>query len=425
MLTSDLLRVTITKKTSKDANSGGKKRKTAYVEPEYLDASSPGALQRSEELVGIFEHHFGDAAKNTRGALDESLADVVGHGTDFLIWRGLAKLLLDRSEFETVSSVEPVEIRRHVFETSAELGPVTSEEARRRVLEQAGAALELGADEVEHSLYADLEARQRLTSFKSIEPQALLHRYNLALAQAVLYKATRLVVEFGDLDSNQLRYLFQMLKFHRLMHRFERQKGGYRLEIDGPASLFSKSRKYGLQMAVFLPALLVLDSWEFCAELDWKGGGKSKSTIPHKLLLSDKDGLVSQRRATGQWVAEEERYFEDRFAEADTEWKLERQGSIVELGDNQVIIPDYRLTHPDGRQVLLEVVGFWRLAYLERRIDLLAEVGEVPLVLVVSERLKTGRGKLGEVPAQVVFFKGVILVNKVLDAVELASGGVD
>lgn len=417
MLTSDLLRVKVTTKTQATA----KKSKTAYVEPEYLDVDSPEALQRAEELVALFERHFSDAEANTRGALEESLADLVGHGTDFVLWRGLAKLLLDRSQFETVSAVDPAEIRREVFAASARLGPVSSDAVRQTVLEQAGAALKLGADEVAHGLYADLEARQLLTAFKPIEAQALLHRYNLALAQAVLYKATRLVVEFEDLDSNQLRYLFQMLKFHRLMHRFERQKGGYRLEIDGPASLFSKSRKYGLQMAVFLPTLLVLERWELCAQLDWKGGGKSKSRTPHEFRLSDADELVSERRITGQWVAEEERYFEDRFAEAETPWKLERQGSIVELGDNQVIIPDYRLTHPDGREVLLEMVGFWRLDYLERRIDLLAESKKIPLVLVVSERLKTGRGKLAKIPAEVVFFKGVILVNKVLEAVELAS----
>lgn len=419
MLTSDLLRVKVRTKTQ--ATATAKKSKTAYVEPEYLDVGSPEALQRAEELVALFEHHRVDAEANTRGALEEALGDLVGHGTDFIIWRGLAKLLLDRSEFQTVSSVDPVEIRRAVFAASAQLGPVTSGAVRQQVLEQAGAALKLSADEVEHGLYADLEARQVFSAFKPIAPQALLHRYNLALAQAVLYKATRLVVEFGDLDSNQLRYLFQMLKFHRLMHRCERHKGGYRLEIDGPASLFSKSRKYGLQMAVFLPTLLALQRWELCAELDWKGGAKSKGRTPHEFWLSDAQGLVSQRRITGQWVAEEERYFEERFADAQTPWKLERQGSIIELSDNQVIIPDYRLTHPDGREVLLEIVGFWRLDYLERRIDLIVESEEIPLVLVVSERLKTGRAKLARVPAQVVFFKGVILVNKVLEAVELAS----
>jgi hypothetical protein len=58
---------------------------------------------------------------------------------------------------------------------------------------------------------------------------------------------------------------------------------------------------------------------------------------------------------------------------------------------------------------------------LQRRIDLLVESADVPLVLVVSERLKTGREKLKNMPSEVVFFKGVILVNKVLAAVESAS----
>jgi predicted nuclease of restriction endonuclease-like RecB superfamily len=415
MLTSDLLRVRVNKPAKKS------EAKTARVEPEYLDVESPDALARAAELIEIFERHRDDAEQNTRGAVDEALDDVIGHGTDFVIWRGLAKLLFDRTEFEVVSSVEPGEIRRAVFAASAELGPVTSGEVRRRVLEQAGVALELAPEEVEESLYADLDARKKLTSFKAIEPQALLHRYNLALAQAVLYKATKLVVELGELDSNRLRYLFQMLKFRRLMHRCERIDSGYRLEIDGPASLFSKSRKYGLQMAMFLPALLICERWAMRAELDWSGSKSSGRGSRYEMVLSHKDGLVSHLRATGQWVAEEERYFEDRFAEAETDWELERQGSIVELAGNQVIIPDYRLRHPDGREVFLEVVGFWRLGYLQRRIDLLVESADVPLVLVVSERLKTGREKLKNMPPEVVFFKGVILVNKVLAAVESAS----
>ncbi|QDG54236.1 DUF790 family protein [Persicimonas caeni] len=397
MLTTDLVRTRV---------------KKGRVTPQYLDTDSEEARAKAEELIDIFERHAG----GMRGDVDEAVDEAIGHGTDFLIWRGLAKLLYDRSEFETVASVDPQDIRRAVFEASGELGPVTGAEARGAVLDRAGQALELAPEEIEESLYADLEERQRLVEFKALEPLELLHRYNLALAQAVLYKATRLTIDLGETDSNMLRYLFQALKFNRLMHRAERIDGGYRLEVDGPASLFKRSRKYGLQMATFLPALLLADEWAMRAELDWEGKGKQ-----HEMVLSHEDGLVSHYKARGQWVAEEERYFEKRFAETETDWQLERQGSIVDLDDNVVIIPDYVLTHPDGRQVYLEVVGFWRLAYLERRIEMLVDSCDVPLVLVVSERLKTGRAELAEAPAEVVFFKGVILVDKVLEAAEAAS----
>ncbi len=398
MLTTDLVRTRV---------------KKGRVIPQYLDVDSSEALQKAEELIGLFTAHAG----GMQGDVDEAVDEVIGHGTDYLIWRGLAKLLYDRSEFETVASVEPHEIRRAVFEASGELGPVTGAEARQRVLERAGEVLELVPEEIEESLYADLDERQRLVEFDALEPLELLHRYNLALAQAVLYKATRLTIELGRTDSNMLRYLFQALKFNRLMHRAERTEDGYRLEVDGPASLFKRSRKYGLQMATFLPALLLADEWAMRAELDWEGKGGT-----HKMVLSHKDGLVSHYKARGQWVAEEERYFEKRFSETETDWELERQGSVVDLDDNVVIIPDYVLRHPDGREVFLEVVGFWRLAYLERRIEMLVDSCDVPLVLVVSERLKTGREELREAPAEVVFFKGVILVDKVLAAAEAASG---
>ena len=76
------------------------------------------------------------------------------------------------------------------------------------------------------------------------------------------------------------------------------------------------------------------------------------------------------------------------------------------------------LKHPDGRVAFVEIVGFWRKAYLERRIDLMEKLEGVPLVLVVGEKLKSDKGKLEDVPPAIVFFKTVIIVDRVLDAIE-------
>jgi len=42
---------------------------------------------------------------------------------------------------------------------------------------------------------------------------------------------------------------------------------GYEAVLDGPASLFSKSQKYGIRMANFLPALPLCDRWEMVVEI--------------------------------------------------------------------------------------------------------------------------------------------------------------
>jgi hypothetical protein len=400
MLTSDLLRVKVRK---------------GEVCPRYLDTSLPEARERAEQLCALFEEHL----EEPRGALEDAIEEVVGHGTDFLIWRGLAKLLQDRSEFDTVAAADPVEIRREVFARSAELGPVVDEEVRRQVLEEAAAALDITAEECEAGLYADLDARQRLVEHRGLTAQKLLDRYNVALAQAVLYRATSLEIVFTEPDPNRLRYLFQALKFFRLMHRTRRiSDGSYRMVVDGPASLFKKSRKYGLQMATFLPALMLVEDWQLRAELDWKGDGTT-----HEMHLGADDGLVSHYRARGQWLADEEKMLEQRFEDLDCGWTLERRGVIHELEEDEVLVSDYVLRREeDGAEVYLEVVGFWRANYLERRLEMLRALEDVPLVLIVGERLQVDRRELEEAPPEVVFYKGVILSKKVVACAERIAG---
>ena len=214
-------------------------------------------------------------------------------------------------------------------------------------------------------------------------------------------------------NPDKLRYLMGALKFHGLMHRAVETGDELHVEIDGPASLFKLSRKYGLNMATFLPALVLLDDWQLEADLDWKGKER-------QFRLSSDDGLVSHYRARGQWRTDEEQWFEQKFEKYSTDWSLERRGTLVKLRDGEVIVADYVLTSPSGEEVAVEIVSFWRSSYLQRRIELLDSVDR-PFVMVVSERLKADRAKLeADLPLEVVFYKGVIIPGKVVDAAEAA-----
>lgn len=401
MLTSDLLRYRAKKKK---------------IIPTYLDTSSEQAQHKAAQLTEIFEQ----SERARYDAIKDQVDQSIGYGTDFLVWRGLAKLLYDRSEFATVSEADPVTIRRAVFEASNELGPVTNDEVRQSVLDAAAGVLAITPEACEHGLYADLQARQLLVSYKKLAADALLDRYNLAQAQGILYKATRMEIQLGEQDANLLRYLFQMLKFHGLMHRLWRTDKGWRVEVDGPASLLRQSRKYGLQMAIFLPALALMEDWRMTADLDWGKGKKD-----YQLELSHEDGLVSHYRARGQWISDEEKMLEDRFTRYETQWELERRGTLLELEGGQVLVPDYVLRHPDGRVVFMEVIGFWRKSYLKRRLEALGKLTDTPLVLVLSQKLNSDVDSFDELPASCVFFKTVILIDKVLEAAESFFGSTD
>ena len=246
MLTADMVRV---------------RRRRGFICPEYIDPGGSEHAELAATLIALFEEHV----DRRRYELAEALRDYVGSGTEYLLHRGLAKLLFDRCEFETATPVEPELLRQAVFEATADRYQEPHQPGkpwafdREEVLAAAVEDLEIEPDQVDESLYADLKDCQRLARFKGAKPEWLLHRYNVALAQAVLYKATDLTVQITGQSPARYRQLFRFMKFYRLMHHVEGSVAkGYRVQIDGPVSLFRSSQKYGIQMAQFLPALVRL-----------------------------------------------------------------------------------------------------------------------------------------------------------------------
>ncbi|MBD2024434.1 DUF790 family protein, partial [Leptolyngbya sp. FACHB-711] len=85
-----------------------------------------------------------------------------------------------------------------------------------------------------------------------------------------------------------------------------------------------------------------------------------------------------------------------------------------------VMIPDFRLVHPDGRSFLLEIVGYWRPEYLRKKFYQVRQSGRDDLILAISERLNLEKAgvKFTDTPAQLIWFKDKLLPKSVLSLLE-------
>jgi predicted nuclease of restriction endonuclease-like RecB superfamily len=79
-----------------------------------------------------------------------------------------------------------------------------------------------------------------------------------------------------------------------------------------------------------------------------------------------------------------------RIKAAGSEWTLSRETTPVPAGD-ELLLPDFTLRHVDGREALVEVVGFWTPEYLEAKARKVAAAGLDHLILVVYRGLAVGR----------------------------------
>ena len=239
--------------------------------PRYIDADDPNYLRVADDLIRLFREHQG----HRRAALDEVLDEYVGSGTDYKILRGLIKLLTDRSVFETGTRVDPADIRRALFMKTRAHHPV-SLAAREEIIRDVAVELECDPEEIIDDLYADLAANQRLIAFEELSAPALIDLYNLSQAQALLYRSVEMQIRIAPQDVAGYRRLFDAIKYYRLIHTVRGSAAtGYEIRLSGPVSMFHRSQKYGVQMAVFLPALLRCRNWTMRTEIESRSRGSA------------------------------------------------------------------------------------------------------------------------------------------------------
>jgi uncharacterized protein len=357
------------------------------IKPKELNSDDARVIQTAADLILLVRQHL----NQSRGELQQALDEYIGVGTDYKILRGLIKLLLDRCEFTTSAVREAVDIRRALFTHAATVHPLADETARQQTLSAVAHSLGCQPAELIGGLYADLPANHLLTTFDEPEPRALLDEYNVAQAQALLYRCIEIRLQLDPATTPQatqnLRAIFQAIKNYRLIHAIRgNARAGYEVRLSGPVSLFHRSQKYGIQMAVFLPALLLHSGWQLRAEIETKRGRAfyELNHSQHKLSssylrneLKPENELLDKLRA--QW--------------RNTDWQLAENHEILSVADT-AFIPDLVFTHSHGTSINLEMVGYWTPRYLQDRLLVLERAKLTNYLFVASDELRCSREEL-------------------------------
>lgn len=403
MLTSDLIKPRLRMQGSR-------------ISVEMVDEQDPFLLQTALELITLFQQHIGQSQESWENALEvyESVR------IDYVLIRGMAKVLLDNAEFTPAASPLPPTILRErlfsygpVFQHSDILHKVT----RQDVLQEVSQELHLAPEQLDTLLFSDRHASYYLTtSGPQWTPASLLARYNLELARGVLYWASYITIEVAD----NYKDLWKFIKFFKLMFNAEAlQDGGYKIDLDGPISPFVTSTlRYGRQLAAFLPALLLCAQWKMHAHV-YPPQGRGEMLY----YLDSTSSLQSHFKRSGPFDSRLEADFaydfEQKIGLKRGYWRLSRESEVLLLGDT-VMIPDFVLLDEQEheRKILIELVGFWHPQYLRRKLEKVRAARCAHLLLLVYEGLNVTEEDFEDVSSEVLFFRNKPVLKTVLDTVD-------
>ena len=397
---------------------------------------SKAARLRVTELAGhyiaIARTHVG----RTRGELDESLFAVQVHTADRKVAAGLRKLVADRCEFEIEAGIDPIELRRALFGQASRARKALEPGQRfdpTSVRNQVAARRDLPTDELDRLLYIDLRDAHRLLSFDPLGPQALVELYELGQVQAVLLRAVRVVATVRCNSPGTYRALFHKLKFLRLLHDIERitddheWADGYRITIDGPYSLFRSVTKYGLQLAMVLPALRACNHWALQADILW---GKDRKPCTFLASSAEQAGTAATASEPASLLDHPEDVtalltrFQDRHAAGKTAWQASPSAEILALPGVGVCIPDLYFEHTgSGARIYLEVMGFWSRDAVWRRVELVERGLTEPILFAVSSRLRVSEAVLDDnLPSALYVYKGAMNPASIEEQLDRLAG---
>jgi predicted nuclease of restriction endonuclease-like RecB superfamily len=333
--------------------------------------------------ISLIKAHLG----LPRGALLEALGEIAIAPSENRLARGLWKLALDTCEFDEGDYLDPVALRREIFLRAANLRQgQTHAFDRAAVLREIAEARQVSTDAIEEALYADLPSAHILRTAHLPSPDGLVASYDLAQHQAVLLRAVRVRARVFCPDAAGYRYLFRKLKFHRLLYTIAKldRTAGYTIDIDGPYSLFEQTTKYGLRLALALPAIMACARWDVTADLRW---GKDRRPLRYHARAGDQ--TLPEGASADDALPDDAAALLADLHRLDSPWRASAADAILDLPGLGVCIPDLQFVHREtGQRVFLELLGFWSRAAVWKRVEMVERGLDEPVVFAVSKHLR-------------------------------------
>jgi len=342
-------------------------RRKGTIQPRYAKPSTEN-LQVANKLIDAYKYGIGKK-KNILKKVADTLED---EGYDYHFVRSLSLLLDRRSVFKCTSQTDPAALRQKIFEATGKTGPSTSLKQRTSIIEKVADHLKMSGEELEEAMYADLESELILREFKTVSAQDLLDKYNLSLAQTLLFDST----ELRFTVSGNWQKIFFRTKRLGLIYDAHKEKEIW-VKIDGPASLFKLTRRYGTALAKLLPTIISSLKWTVEAKILWRF---TNEIYTFKLESWKHAPVFGTRQAIEAYDSSVEEDFSRRFTALSSNWQLKREPEPVIAGKN-VLIPDFSFER-QGAKLYMEIVGFWTTEYLMRKIEKLKKTKERILVAV-------------------------------------------
>ncbi len=303
--------------------------------------STPDNLEIASNLLTIFEEHQGEQ----RQKIEEVIRYTNYSSLQPKSIQSFVKILFDSSSWIAPDSEETTERRTNLFLQSAAYWQshanedLSATEHQENILINSEIEQDLIQSDINTWLYADMLSFQILEKVAPFTPKELLNQYNIQQAQTLLFYTSKLELTLYETQQG-LPQVMQMIKFFGLFFSVQKNKDkSMTVSIEGASSILEESRSYGIELAKFFPAILLLQGkWQLTAFL---AIDKKKKPMYFKLTQDNIYQSTYPEKNTWSYLKIQElvQTIQDDHKAA----KCKATTTIITLKNNKYLLPDFTI----------------------------------------------------------------------------------
>ncbi|MGC8609603.1 MAG: DUF790 family protein, partial [Thermoplasmata archaeon] len=205
-------------------------------------------------VISLFESSIG----LPRMEIEKKIRELEYTGNNPKIIRAIALVVSRNSKFEASGTLPPEEVRDFIFR----YGPTITYEDRNEVLAKAAENFKVSVQDVENSIYSDLEDNMILKEINMKDPVAITKEFNAQELETLLVKSTKINV---SIEGDWYRLISAIKRNGLVFEAFETPVKS--VIIDGPDSMFRNMERYGSDIAKLSRTIINYSGWKMEADI--------------------------------------------------------------------------------------------------------------------------------------------------------------
>jgi predicted nuclease of restriction endonuclease-like RecB superfamily len=328
-------------------------------------------FQEDATLFNEMQKILIDNIGNKKKEIEKKFIEVEESSKNYKIAKAIKQYLLSSAIFKMDSPIDPVIIRKAVFEEAPD-GALNDNE-RQKVFQKVSVKFYIEPEKIEQYLYSDIENNYLLIGYEPLPTEELVKKFNNYLLNSILFRANDIKI---TLPENMVE-LCTIIAQQKVMYKMVLDNGFISINLKAPSSIRHNQERYAIALGNAISNIVTTSKWTLESEI-FLGNSKKKKRLFFSINENTSKFFIKSNFETypsnPQLIKDLRNFYNLNIIANNNPLVIE----------NNIFVPDLAILNNE-KIAYLEFLKFWDQSYIKEKEGILAPHKIVYITIPLKE----------------------------------------